>query len=496
LNNPKKTSATAWQRLTLLCGRWFAAHSRRVRCWALLGIGFISACSPLAPLRIAPQSPQQWQYTAPQAEPTWPSAQWYREFGSDELNALIEAASSANQDLAAAETRVRQADARSRAAGGALLPAVSAAANFTSVSGRGHGTSAHENDYGVLLSASYEIDFWGRRRAAQGAALNVANASRADQATLALTVSAAVADQYFQVLALRERLLAARASLEAAQKVLEVVQARYEAGAATAVDLALQRATVANAQLLIPQLAAQEINHRAALAVLSGRLPEGFDVTGLPLADLHEPQVAPGLPAQLLTRRPDLMSAEASLYAAHADLAVARAAMFPSLALTVTGSVQNPGFQAINLTVPGTGLSIAPAASLVQTIFDGGRRTAARAEAEAHEQELLANYRAAILNAYADVETSLAAIQNLNLQQQAQSDNLKHSGQALAGAQARYREGAGEFQTVLEAQRNLSAARDQFTQYQLARLQARIGLCKALGGGWHHAAGEQPAANP
>jgi outer membrane protein, multidrug efflux system len=460
------------------------------------GIIFISACNTTPPLRVTPESPQQWQYAAQQTEGAWPSAQWYRDFGSDELDALIDAAVAANQDLAAAEMRVRQADARSRAAGGALLPEVTVGANFTSVSGTTQGVSAHENDYGALISASYEIDFWGGKRAAQDTALHVATASRADQATLALTVTAAVADQYFQVLALRERLATARSSLEAAQKVLEVVQARYSASAATAVELALQQAAVSNAQLLIPQLIEQEIEHRAALAVLTGHLPEGFDVIGLPLVSLHEPQVAPGLPSQLLTRRPDLMSAEANLRAANANVAVARAAMLPSLALTATGGLQNPGFQAIYLTVPGTGLSIAPAASLVQMIFDGGRRKAVRAEAEAHELELLAGYRAAILNAYRDVEIALSAIQNLNLQQQAQSDNVEHSGQAVAGAQARYHEGAGEFQSVLEAQRSLNAARDQFSQYQLARLQARIGLCKALGGGWHIPASDTPPTNP
>jgi NodT family efflux transporter outer membrane factor (OMF) lipoprotein len=459
-------------------------------------MGLLSACSTPPPLRVAPESPQQWQYSAPQALAAWPGAQWYREFGSDELNALIIAAIDANQNLAAAEARVRQADARSRAAGAALLPEARAGANATRVSGRSRGVTAHESDYGVLLSASYEADFWGGKRAAHNAALQMASASRADHATLAVTITAAVADQYLQILALRERLATARSSLEATQKVLEVIQARYAAAAATAVELALQQAAVANAQLLMPQLIEQEVEHRAALAVLIGRLPEGFTVIGLPLTALHEPAVAPGLPSQLLTRRPDLISAEASLRAAHADVTVARAAMLPSMALTVSGGLQNPGFQAIDLTLPGLGLSIAPAATLLQAIFDGGRRKAVRAETEAHEQELLAGYRAAIQNAYADVETALSAIENLNLQSQAQSANVEHSEQALAGAQARYREGNGEFQSVLEAQRNLNLARDQNTQYRLARLQVRIGLCKALGGGWQSTANDDHPIQP
>jgi NodT family efflux transporter outer membrane factor (OMF) lipoprotein len=447
-------------------------------------MGIMAACADQPSLSMATRLPANWQYAAASAPAAWPSEHWVEAFGNSELAALAIAADSSNQDLAAAMARVRQANARRAGAGAALLPVIGAGATFTSISGRSQGQSAHENDYGALLWASYEVDFWGGKRAARSAADAATVAVRADRATLALTITAAVANEYFQVLALRERLAAAKDTLAVAQGVLEVVLARYQAGAASVVELALQRSELANAQLAMAHWVSQEVEHRAALALLAGRLPEGFDVKGAPLASIQELRAAPGLPSELLVRRPDLMAAEANLRAAHADIGVARAALFPTLSLSATGGLQNPGFQAAYLTLPGTGAAFAASASLLQTLFDGGRRRALKAEAEAREQELLADYRAAILHAYADVETALANMAQLDLQQAAQDEGVARSEQALAGARARFQEGAGEFSVVLEAQRGLNAARDQFIQYQLARLQAQISLCKALGGGW------------
>lgn len=451
---------------------------------AALSGAFAGCTGPLA-LHPEPGLPGAWQYAADPAAASWPGEHWTRDFGSSELDALVAEASSTNQDLAAAQARVRQADARRRGAGAALLPAVAAGASFTNVTGRSSGISAHENDYGALLSASYEADFWGGKRAARDAASHGAAAARADHATLAVTITAAVANEYFQVLGLHERLGNAGATLAAAEGVLQVVQARFDAGGASAVELSLQQAEVARAQLAIPPLAEQEAGHSAALAVLTGHLPEGFELrSAVRLAEVHELRVTAGLPSGLLARRPDVQAAESNLQAAHADVAVARAALFPAIALTASGGVQNPGFQAVLLTLPGTGTSLAASASLLQSVFDGGRRRAMRAEAEAREQELLADYRSAILHAFADVEMALASVMQLERQAAAQREALERSEQALAGARARYVEGAGDFLVVLDAQRTLYAARDLQIQYQLARLQAQISLCKALGGGW------------
>ncbi|MGD9842212.1 MAG: efflux transporter outer membrane subunit [Steroidobacteraceae bacterium] len=421
----------------------------------------------------------------------WPSRDWYHGFASDELDTLIVLAEQNNADLAAAQARIRQADARARAVGAAILPQVNAGVDAAYIAGRSGNTSAHETDWSALLSASYEVDFWGKNRATANSATLLRAASTADRNTVALTTLSGVASTYFQILSLRERLSIAESNLNTTRQVLQVIEARYSASVASAIDLATQKAAVANAELILPQLQQQEIAARGALALLVGRNPEGFTIAGTQLVALAEPLVTPGLPSELLGRRPDILSAEANLQAAHADVTAARAALFPTLTLTGSGGLQNPAMQAAVATLQGTGYSLSLGASLVQTIFDGGRRRALHDEAQARAEELLANYRSAVLAALLDVETSLAAIHFLDLQQSAQTENVTQSERAFLGAQLRYREGSGDFLTVLDSQRTLYAAREQMSHYKLARLQAVIGLCKALGGGW-----QQPATAP
>lgn len=442
-----------------------------------------AACTVQTTKPPAADAPQAFD-NAMAASANWPAKDWYRNFASDELNNLVTLAEKNNVDLAAAQARIRQADARARIAGAAILPQVDVGGNIAHFVGRSGGESAHETDWSAFLSASYEVDFWGKSRNANDSARLLVVASQADRDTLALTTLSGVANGYFQVLSLRERLNIAQANLDSARTVLQVIQARYDAGMASPVELATQKAAVANAELALPQLQQQEVEARGALALLVGRNPENFLVTGKALNGVAEPAIAPGLPAELLMRRPDVLTAEANLRAANADVAAARAALFPTLTLTATGAIQNPAVQAAVTTLTGTGSSLTVGASLVQTIFDHGRRTALRDEAQARADELIASYRSAILAALLDVENSLAAIHHLDLQQQAQSENLGQSERAFEGAQLRYREGSGDYLTVLESQRILSAAREQMSQYKLARLQAIVSLCKALGGGW------------
>ena len=219
-------------------------------------------------------------FAAPQigSDASWPSKDWYEAFGSPELSALIEQASSENLDLSAARARVAQADARARQAGAAILPSIDAGANGNYLAGHSVNGSAHETDWAALLSASYEVDFWGKNRATARSASRLADASRADRDTIALTTQAGVADAYFQVLSLRERLAIAASNLNAAQKLLDIIQARFEVGLSNPVELASQKAALATAGLVIPDLKRQEAEALAALALLVGRAPEQFSV--------------------------------------------------------------------------------------------------------------------------------------------------------------------------------------------------------------------------
>jgi NodT family efflux transporter outer membrane factor (OMF) lipoprotein len=412
------------------------------------------------------------------------SVDWFRGFGSTELDSLIAAAEHDSLDLQAADARLRQADARARAAGAPLLPQVDFGASSNTFTGHSGQGSAHETDSGALLSASYEVDFWGKNRDARESALALQKSSEADRAVIALTTVTAVATTYFQIVALREDTESSQLMARNARRLLGLVDARRQTGLSNPTEVAQQRAAVALAEIRVHELEGQEVAAEAALAILVGSKPGTLQVAQRRLGDFREPRVAAGLPMQLLTRRPDVFSAEETLKAAHADLLQARAAFFPSLTLTGSGGVQNPAVQAALLTLPGTGPTLAVGAGLAQSLFDGGRLRAARDEASAKELEMIAHYRATILAALWDVETALAAIEHLDLQKDAQQESLTQSELALSGAEARYSAGSGDFLTVLDAERTAIAAREQVTQYKLARLQAAVGLCKALGGGW------------
>jgi len=286
------------------------------------------------------------------------------------------------------------------------------------------------------------------------------------------------------VLSVRERLAIAGADRDAAQKLLDVVQARFEVGLSTPVELAAQKATLATASTVIPELQQQESEALASLALLLGRQPENFAIEAQSLDGLQEPIVVAGLPAELLTRRPDVYMAEANMRAANANLVVARAALLPSLTLTASGGLQNPALNAAVITLSGVGPTLNLGASLTQTIFDGGKLRAMRAESKARDEELIAAYQLAILSALVDVENALNALHHLEDANASQRESIAQSERAFEGATLRYKEGSGDFLAVLDAQRTLYVARDRYSQYRLARLRGLVALCKALGGGW------------
>ena len=246
-------------------------------------------------------------------------------------------------------------------------------------------------------------------------------------------------------------------------------------------DLARQQAAVLTQRAAIQPLELQERQTLFALAILLGRAPEGFDTTASAVTGLAVPSVAPGLPSQLLVRRPDLASAEAQLAAANANVAAARAALLPGIGLT--GSAGLASDVLLNF-LNGPTATLAIGASLLQPIFDGGRLRAQAEVAASRERELVENYRKVVFAALADVESALAAGGRTAEQELLQERVVEQARLALRLAEIRYREGADDLLTALDAQRTLFQAEDQLAQIRLARLQASIGLFKALGGAW------------
>ena len=366
--------------------------------------------------------------------PLWPAQDWWTGFGNPQLSTLMATARDNNLDIAQAAARLRQADARAKQAGAPLLPSLGLNAGANSLYGQAKGTSLHETDWSAALGASYELDFWGKNRDALQSASAARTASAADRAAVGLTVSASVANAFFQLLSLRERMEIARANLQASEETLRLVQRRVDAGYAATSDLTQERANMAAQRAVLPGLAQQELEARNALGILLGRPPEGLVVTGDGLADMSGPIISPGLPSELLARRPDVMAAEANLAAAHADLAAARAAFLPSITLTATGGVAYPALAAAVDTLPGTGLAAGIGASLVQSIFDNGKIQGRIDEAKGREEELLAAYRAAAIAAFSDVENALGNISHLAAQESALRDQVVQAEKVLGAA--------------------------------------------------------------
>ncbi|NIF27280.1 efflux transporter outer membrane subunit [Pantoea sp. Tr-811] len=448
----------------------------------------LAACSLPPTPASGIDAPARWQGDIAQTQATLPSDQWWREFASPELEQLIERARHDAHDLAAATARVRQAQARSVMAGAPLLPELQFGLDGSRqrlLHGDGYDQldvsrqTPTSTSFGMQLTASYELDFWGGLRAARASALHALDASRFDRQTVELTLFSAVADSYLQGLALQEQLRIARLNLRNAQDVLKLVETRQRAGSATRLELAQQRSLVAAQERQVPLLEQQWQDSQVTLATLLGAPVQSLPASHETLAAVQWPRIDSGLPSELLARRPDIAAAEARLAAASANVQVARAAMLPKLVLGANLGVGANTFADVFDSSYYTLTS-----GLVAPIFNNGRLRAAYALAEAEQDELLETYRSSILAGFADVEKALNAIHGVERQRSWQDQEVEQARLAFELAQQRYGAGAETLLSVLETQRTLYLAQDRQVQLRLARLQGSVALYKALGGGW------------
>jgi multidrug efflux system outer membrane protein len=458
--------------------------------WAILLLA-LDGCSVGPTYRhpdLAP--PSAWRNSAP-AAPQWPAADWWQGFGSTQLNDFMAQAKLANDDIAAAIARVREADAQVRIAGSALLPSVNlgAAANRQRTFVPSRSAPATYDEYSLQLTASYELDFWGKNRAVRDAAVAAAQASRYDRDTIALTVCTSIALTYFQTLEAHDRLTVAREDLANAQHILEGLELEQKVGVATALDVAQQATTVATVNATIPPLAQQLEQNINALAILVGQAPEAVRIEiDTSLDQLTPPPVIAGMPSELLARRPDVAEAEAQLKQANANIAAARAAFFPSIDLTAGG-----GFASTML----SGLLspehrvFAVAAGATETIFDFGARSGQMEFSRARYRELLADYHKTVLTAFGNVENALIAVRQTIEEQARQQDAVDKAKRAFEYAQLQMHAGTTNILTELNTEIALFTAQDVLVQAKFQHLQALVNLYQALGGGWRQ---QEPAS--
>lgn len=452
---------------------------------------FLAGCAAPHPSGQPPPTalPTTWQRapatavteaTAETAETATPNVtpDWWTSFGSSELGALVQRAQAQSLDVAAAIARVEQAEATARIAGAALWPSLTASLDASRVNGRVTATSVRGPTYGAGIAARYEVDLWGGLRATHASALALLAASRFDRDTIRLTITAGVATTWLQAVGLHERADLAQQNLEAAERLLALVEARVRAGAASPLELAQQRGLAAAQRRVRAAWQQQAAAAEVALSLLLGA-PGDLLVSTRSLDAVQVPTARAGMPAQLLLRRPDVARAEAMLAAADASVEAARAAIWPTLSLQAdlaTGGVRPWRV----LSDPVSTLT----AGLLGTIFDGGRRVAGRDLAQAQRQELVVNYRQAVMAALADVESALDSAGRLDEQMAAQAVALEEAQRALYLAERRYRAGAETLLTLLDAQRTLHSAQDESAALKAQRLQASVGLYRGLGGGW------------
>ena len=478
--------------------------ARLRHCFVSLLLVAASACS-LGPAYHSPGSdiPAAYRASAATAAAAWPSPDWWRGFDSAELDALIDDARTRNFDLLAAIARVRQADAQVRISGAPLLPSLTANGNggwtrsgnntrgrvssFTNAQGNtsvglsnGKLTS-DSRSYAANLAVSWEVDIWGRLRAQQDYAEANALFSRFDQQAVALTAVSSVAITWFTALAYQDRLAIAERNLRDAEDILRAIRARLDAGTASLLDVSQQEALAAGIRAQLPAFRSQFQQEVNALAILIGRPPEQIVVAAGTLNTLPLPEVSPGLPSALLTRRPDIAAAEAQLQAANANIRVARASFFPQLSLTGQYGFESTALN--TLFSPGAVLTQITG-SIAQTVFDNGSLRGQYEFNRAKFDELLADYQKAVVQALTDVEDALVAYRYATEQEALERQAVDTAQRAADIARAQLLAGTTDIVTALQVQTTLFSDLDLLAQVRLSRFTALVDLYKALGGGW------------
>jgi outer membrane protein, multidrug efflux system len=456
---------------------------------ALALLPLASGCLETGRPGLAVDVPGSYREPHGPAEAATPALDWWRTFRSRELTSLMEEAVSANFDIAVAIAQISQADAQVRIAGAPLLPTIDLNATDTASkasqqllsSSSGGGGSPFSRLYSTSLSASYVIDFWGKNRAALNAAIETSVASRYNREVVTITALSTVANTYFQILAARDRLRIARRNLADSSRILFLIKQQFDAGTASDLNVAQQESLVEQVRATIPPLEETLRQSTAALAVLIGKAPEHFNTRGAGMQAVTVPRVTPGLPSDLINRRPDIRQAEEQLKSADYSVESARAAFFPNV--TLTGSLGFESAALKSLFGPGAWFYTA-AAGLTQPLFDGGVLLGQFELQRGMQAQFLHAYRKAVLSGFSNVEQALIALEQTTEQTRIQENVVKASRRAFTLSEQQMNSGTVNMVTLLQVEQTLFTAEDQLAQDQLARLLAVVSLFQALGGGW------------
>jgi len=446
----------------------------------------LSGCSPLAPPYATPALPVAPVYAENKVpEPSaGDTPAWQSYFADPQLQALVTQALEHNRDIRATALRVAEARSAYGIQRADLLPTLGGQAGIDrarvpadlNLTGRPLLSSQYQAGVGV---ASWELDVWGRVRSLRDAALENYLATEAAQHAVTLGLIAQVANSYFTLCELDERLALARQSSTSRQESLRIFTRRVEVGSASRLGLTQMQTLLTQAQALVAQLELARAQQANALVLLAGT-GVALDPVAHRLDTQNLPPLRTGLPSDLLTRRPDIIAAEHQLRAAHAQIGAARAAFFPRIALT--GSLGTASAELGGLFDSGSAAwTFSPSISV--PIFSGGRLRSNLTLAEVRRDLAVVNYEKTIQAAFRDVSDALAAQQWLERQRSIAEEALAVQTERARLSQLRYDHGASTFLDVLDAQRDLLVAQQQAVQAHRAQLSNQVGLYVALGGG-------------
>lgn len=445
---------------------------------ALFGALLAGCASTPLPELPADDVPEGWRGAS--RDEAWPAADWWPAFDSGELLDLVERVRAHNLELANSERTLRTAELALIDAGLDRFPSPTLDAGARqSYAGARPRDGDYEDGGSDAVDVTVGVDYSDvlARRPRFAAATARYESSLARAADARLRIVAAAAAGYFRILLLRDRMAAGRQNLAHAEAIQRIVRARVDAGTALASEGLRQRIVVRRQANALRTLELDVLRARASLAVMVGESVWDFDVRGQTLADLAVPEVAPGLPSDLLLRRPDIVQAEAALREARADVDLARLAFLPRISLTGSGGLGSAE----------TAATVGATAGLALQIFDLGRRGRGLEASRLRLESVLDDYRRTVIGAFNDVEVALADIELLGSLGDVLAEDVALAEESLRIVEARYREGVQEFEALLGAQDTLYGARNALLDNKLATLLAVIDLYTALGGGWRRA---------
>jgi len=426
------------------------------------------------------ETPAGWVQAAP--ADTDDRGPWWSMFGDPVLDDLETRMAQASPDLAAAVARLDAALAAARESRADLFPTLSAGADLvrerTSARRPGALEASEYTDVTVGGTLAYELDLWGRVRNAVRAGRAEAQASAADLQAVRLSLQAALANAYFELRGLDAQATLLRQTVEANSRALELTTTRHDGGIASGIDVNRAQTVLSTARAQMSDIARQRAITEHAIAALVGEVASGFSIA--PVEGLAQaPALPPESPSVLLQRRPDIAAAERRMYAANAQIGVARAAFFPTVTLGLSGGWEASHGQLLD--TPSSFWGLGPLSALVD-LFDGGRRAARVRLSRAQYDEAAASYRGTVLGAFREVEDALAANRHLAAQSTDSDDAAAAAQRTLDLALTRYHDGASDYLEVVVAQTSALDAQRAAIQVRTAQLQAAIDLVRALGG--------------